>query len=114
MENKIAAIGVLMCVSAYAKKEGLEELDRRVANAATHAFSEIPGASGIDDLLDYIKQESRNLADQTRKKYGDASGRVRQALHRSEEQPTLGTLVNVPHTIEKNVTQSPSSTIQIV
>lgn len=52
MTNRFAFAGVLVSLSAHARKHGLTELEDRIAKAATAALLEIPGATDIQVLQD--------------------------------------------------------------
>lgn len=50
MDSKMSIAGILISVSALAKKRGLIELDERVSEAATATLLDTPGWHGVNEL----------------------------------------------------------------
>jgi hypothetical protein len=61
METKHAIASVLFSISAYAEREGLADLHRKVADAAATAMSEVPGADR-DERLAALTGKTRRVA----------------------------------------------------
>jgi hypothetical protein len=51
MDCRLTIAGLLVSVSAHAKKHGLVELEKRVSDAAMAALLELPGAGEIEELI---------------------------------------------------------------
>ena len=61
METRREIAMVLFSISAYAEREGLADLHRKVADAAATAMSEVPGADR-DERLAALAGNTRQVA----------------------------------------------------
>jgi hypothetical protein len=61
METKRAIASVLFSISAYAEREGLADLNRKVVDAAVAAMSEVPGADRDERLAALAGKTRREI-----------------------------------------------------